>query len=157
MEIGLVTFRMAGLITQEPDKLFGGVGFGPRVIMRLEASLNKTGLVQPGSLTRYIYRLMLGANADEASLKASLDAIAKDAPDAGWQVATRMRASPQLQRQIGRFTQFLTLVGLTALLVGGVGVANATRAFADRQIMRIATLKSLGASRSFVFLSSLRR
>lgn len=154
LRIGNESFRIAALLASEPDKLSGGLGFGPRVIMN-RAALDRTGLVQPGALTRFTYRLDLGADASEARLDEAVDAIAKAVPDAGWQVATRLRASPQLQRQVDRFTQFLTLVGLTALLIGGVGVANAARAFASRQVMRIATLKSLGATRAFVFTSSL--
>ena len=56
-----------------------------------------------------------------------------------------MNADPRFAKNIERFTQFLTLVGLTALLVGGVGVANAVRGFVDRKRASMATLKSLGA------------
>lgn len=152
--IGERNFRIAAHLLSEPDKLSGGLGFGPRVIMA-QADFLATGLIQPGALTRYTYRLTLPDGTEEDALEAMLDNIAKEVPEAGWQVATRLRAAPQLQRQINRFTQFLTLVGLTALLVGGVGVANAARAFADKQVLRIATLKSLGASTRFVFISAL--
>lgn len=154
VRIGETRFTITAHLVSEPDKLSGGFGFGPRVLMTIP-SLTETGLVQPGSLTRYSYRLIIRDATDEAALNRALEAIAREVPDAGWQVATRMRASPNLQRQIARFTQFLSLVGLTALLVGGIGVANATRAFAERQVMRIATLKSLGASQAFVFTSAL--
>ncbi|MBE7220742.1 MAG: ABC transporter permease, partial [Caulobacteraceae bacterium] len=50
-----------------------------------------------------------------------------------------------------RFTQFLTLVGLTALIIGGAGVANAIRGFVARKRPQIATLKSLGATGGRVF------
>ena len=61
-------------------------------------------------------------------------------------------AAPALSANIERFSQFLTLVGLTALVVGGVGVANAVRAYLDGKRGVIATFKSLGASGGFVFL-----
>ena len=64
---------------------------------------------------------------------------------------TRANASPALGRNIERFTQYLTLVGLTALLVGGVGVANAVKHYLDQRREVIATLKSLGATGSHVF------
>ena len=64
---------------------------------------------------------------------------------------SRNNASPALERNVERFTQFLTLVGLTALLVGGVGVANAVKSHLDRKRDVIATLKSLGASGGRVF------
>ncbi len=65
--------------------------------------------------------------------------------------ARRTNASPALERNVERFTQFLTLVGLTALLVGGVGVANAVKSHLDRKRDVIATLKALGATGGRVF------
>jgi len=72
-------------------------------------------------------------------------------PQAGWSIRTRANAAPALSTTIERFSQFLTLVGLTALVVGGVGVANAVRAYLDGKRAVIATFKSLGASGGFVF------
>ncbi|RVC09374.1 FtsX-like permease family protein, partial [Mesorhizobium sp. M7A.F.Ca.CA.002.15.2.1] len=66
-------------------------------------------------------------------------------------IRTRSNAAPALSSNIERFSQFLTLVGLTALVVGGVGVANAVRAYLDGKRGVIATFKSLGASGGFVF------
>ncbi len=50
-----------------------------------------------------------------------------------------------------RLTEFLTLVGLTAMLTGGIGVANAVAAFVERRRMTIATFKSLGATQRTIF------
>jgi putative ABC transport system permease protein len=72
-------------------------------------------------------------------------------PQAGWEIRSRSNASPQLERTISRFTQFLTLVGLAALLVGGVGVANAVKSHIDRSRDIIAALKALGATGRDVF------
>jgi putative ABC transport system permease protein len=72
-------------------------------------------------------------------------------PEAGWEVRSRSNASPALERNVERFTQYLTLVGLTALLVGGVGVANAVKGHLDRRREVIATLKAVGATGSRVF------
>ena len=72
-------------------------------------------------------------------------------PEAGWQIRSRGNASPQLERNINRFTQFLTLVGLAALLVGGVGVANAVKSHIDRRRDVIAAFKALGATGRDVF------
>ena len=58
---------------------------------------------------------------------------------------------PELERTINRFTQFLTLVGLAALLVGGVGVANAVKSHIDRKLDVIAAFKALGATGRDVF------
>ena len=72
-------------------------------------------------------------------------------PHAGWEIRSRDNASPQLERTISRFTQFLTLVGLAALLVGGVGVANAVKSHIDRRRDVIATFKAVGATGRDVF------
>jgi putative ABC transport system permease protein len=151
VQIGNAPIEVRAVLRSEPDKLAGGIGFGPRLLTS-EAALHATGLVQPGSLVRWHYRVRL-ADAD-ASDRATA-ALVRDAkaqlPDAGWEIRTRFSASPRLERDIERFTQFLTLVGLTALLVGGVGVANAVKSHLDRKREVIATLKALGAGGGRVF------
>jgi putative ABC transport system permease protein len=151
MLIGRGTAVITGIIASEPDKIGSGIDFGPRVMMS-RAALERTDLVQPGSLVRYVTRLKLtGAVTDErvAAVKAEAD---ERFPEAGWRISTRGNASPGLQRNVERFAQFLTLVGLTALVVGGVGVTNAVKAYVDRKRDTIATFKSLGAPGSFVML-----
>ncbi len=110
-----------------------------------------SGLVQPGSLTENAYKVRLPAGSDDARVKAIQQQAAKDFPESGWSIRTRGNAAPALSSNIERFSQFLTLVGLTALVVGGVGVANAVRAYLDGKRGVIATFKSLGASGGFVF------
>ncbi len=153
--VGDATFDIRAAIVTEPDKLAGGVGFGPRLLISQDA-LRSTGLLQPGTLIRWNNRLTLpqGADNDAAMEKVIADAKAQF-PSAAFEFDTRNNASPAFQRNLERFTQFLTLVGFTALVVGGVGVANATRAFVDRKRVPFATLKSLGATGGFVFATSL--
>jgi len=149
--VGGATIELRAVLKNEPDKLAGGIGFGPRLLIS-EAALRATGLVQPGSLVRWHYRLRLpGADADDRAAQAVIAAAEKQVPDAGWETRSRANASPQLGRNIERFTQYLTLVGLTALLVGGVGVANAVKHYLDQKRDVIATLKSLGATGGRVF------
>src|SRR5947209_18105097 len=151
LTIGSATIGLSSVLKSEPDKLAGGIGFGPRLIIS-EAALRATGLVQPGSLIRWHYRLRLpAADANDRMANAVVAASEKRLPDAGWEARTRANASPALGRHIERFTQYLTLVGLTALLVGGVGVANAVKHYLDRRRNTIATLKSLGATGGRVF------
>lgn len=149
--VGTAPIQIRSVISAEPDKLAGGVGLGPRFLIS-EAALRSTGLLQPGSLIRWIYRLKLpDAAANETAIAGVTDSIRKALPDAGWEIRSRGNASPQLERNIKRFTQFLTLVGLAALLVGGVGVANAVKGHLDRKRDVIATLKALGATSDGVF------
>ncbi|SDI68733.1 MULTISPECIES: ABC transporter permease [Bradyrhizobium] len=149
--IGNAPYQIRSVVEAEPDKLAGNVGLGPRFLVS-ETSLRATGLLQPGSLVRWIYRVRLPDNAadDRAATRLVDDARATH-PQAGWEVRSRGNASPQLERTISRFTQFLTLVGLAALLVGGVGVANAVKSHIDRRRDVIASFKALGATGRDVF------
>jgi putative ABC transport system permease protein len=143
--VGAATVELRASLVSEPDKIADGIGFGPRLLISQEA-LQATGLVQPGSLVRWTYRLTLPPNLSTEEGLTRIEAEANRVlPEAGWNIRTRLNADPRFARNIERFTQFLTLVGLTALLVGGVGVANAVRGFVDRKRASIATLKSLGA------------
>jgi putative ABC transport system permease protein len=147
--VGRANFEIRAAIAAEPDKLALGLTFGPRLLMS-EEGLRASGLLMPGSLVRWTYRLRLADPRD-----ASLAALSREArerfPDAGWEVRTRTRAAPQFERNLRRFAEFLTLVGLTALLVGGVGVANAVKHYLDRKREAIAILKSVGAGGGTVF------
>jgi putative ABC transport system permease protein len=149
LTIGNATIEVTAVIQSEPDKLASGIGFGPRIILSQDA-LRATGLLVPGSLVRWNYRLKM-PDPSERAVTAVTAAAGRELPDAGWQIRNRNNASPALERNVERFTQFLTLVGLTALLVGGVGVANAVKSHIERKRDTIATLKAMGATGGRVF------
>ena len=151
VSIDTVRFQIRSALQAESDKLSGGIGLGPRFLIS-EAGLRATPLLQPGSLVRWTYRVRLPDNAKDDHAAASFIADTRlTLPSAGWEIRSRSNASPQLERTIGRFTQFLTLVGLAALLVGGVGVANAVKSHVDRRTEVIAAFKALGATSRDVF------
>jgi putative ABC transport system permease protein len=149
--IGNLTVELRAALTNEPDKLAGGIGLGPRVLLS-EAALRASGLLQPGSLVRWQYRLRLpSADASDRAVTSIEKQAQTTFPDAGWEIRTRTKASPQLERNVERFSQFLTLVALTTLLVGGVGVANAVTSHMARKRDVIGTMKALGATGVGVF------
>ncbi len=149
--IGNATVELRARLTGEPDRLSGRIGFGPRVLMS-EAALRASGLLQPGSLVRWHYRLRLPGSRSSDTTVASVEKQAqKTFPNAGWDIRTRRKAAPLLERNVERFSQFLTLVALTALLVGGVGVANGVASQLARKQEAIATMKALGATGGIVF------
>jgi putative ABC transport system permease protein len=151
IKVGQATIEIRAALASEPDKIAGGIGFGPRLLISQDA-LRATGLVQPGSLVRWHYRLQLPeGDATEATVSSVVAAAATEFPEAGWDIRTRTKASPSLEQDVERFSQYLTLVGLTALLVGGVGVANAVKSHLDRKRTVIATMKSVGATGGQVF------
>ena len=125
MLLGEATLELRAQLESEPDKLAAGINFGPRILLSQDG-LRASGLLQPGSLVRWSYRLSLPSNAsDDAALTRFTEDLQKTLPDSGFETRSRVNAAPQFQRNIERFAQFLTLVGLAALIVGGVGVANA--------------------------------
>jgi len=149
IRIGNGEFELAGFIVNEPDRVSDNFALGPKVIMS-QKSLAETLLVQPGTIVNWTTKLILEQNSQTA-IKAVVEEAKNKFPQAGWRIRSSANAAPALTRNIKRFSQFLTLVGLTALIVGGVGVANAVRAFLDTKRHVIASFKSLGAPARLVF------
>ncbi|WP_417771717.1 ABC transporter permease [Stappia sp.] len=150
LRLGRADLKISGTIAAEPDRLSDGINFGPRVIVSQQA-LAETGLVQPGSLVRWTYRVRLPEGTGLDDIRTLSEEANQRFPLAGWRIQSRAEAAPGLQRNIGRLAQFLTLVGLTALVVGGVGVANAVRSYLDAKRPVVATLRCVGADGAFVF------
>jgi putative ABC transport system permease protein len=151
IRVGAAVLQLRAAIEREPDAAAGGLALGPRVMISAEA-LAESGLIQPGSLVTYRYRVRLLRGSDVASWA---EAARAAFPEAGWQIRTFREASPTLQGSIERVAVFLGLIGLTALLVGGVGIGNATRSYIAGKTTTIATLKCLGASPRLVFAAYL--
>lgn len=153
--LGSERFELRAIIDSEPDMLGSGMALAPRFLTSDEG-VRASGLIQPGSLVNYIYKIALPDATRAGAQDTRLAAIEKQAeqsfPEAGWNIRNRTNAAPALSANIERFSQFLTLVGLTSLIIGGVGVANAVRSFLDGKRPVIATFKSLGASADFVVL-----
>ena len=156
LKLGNATIRVMAVLEREPDRISTGFSFGPRLLVSAKV-LPATGLVTPESLVNYTYRIALkGAPADPVQARASIaafrDAAERRFPEAGWNIRDRSDAAPGIKRFVEQLTMFLTLVGLVALGVGGVGAGQAILAFLDRKRSDIAILKTLGASGGFVFL-----
>ena len=117
-----------------------------------QATLATTELIQPGSLLQHDLRLRLpaGAAADPMA-----EALRTEFAREGWRIRTAGSAEPGMNRFLDRAASFLTLAGLTALLVGGIGVATGVRSWLDARARSIATLRCLGAPSSVIFLSYL--
>lgn len=151
IRIGASQMKIVAAIMKEPDQLGGRPTFGPRVLMSKE-NLEATGLIQPGSLIRWTYRIALpDPNAPETDLAALKKGVEERFPDAGFTIRDRRNPSPSVRRVAVRLSQFLTLVGITTLMIGGIGVANAIAAYLARKRPVIAAFKCLGASSGTIF------
>lgn len=144
---GQIKADIRSFIESEPDKANLGFQLGPSVMVGRDA-LSETGLVTTGSLVNFYYKIRVPAGADITKIRENM----KEAfPDAIWRVRDRGTSAPGLRRFIEQMGMFLTLVGISALVVGGVGVGNAVRGYMDRKTRTIATLKILGADGQTVF------
>lgn len=150
-KVGDATLQYRAEILHEPDRVGDGFALGPRVMIA-RAALASTQLVQPGSLVSYHYRLKrLAKPVSNADVKAYVEKLQTDFPDAGWRIRDRSDGAPGLRRFVEQVALFLNFVGLTALVVGGVGVANAVKSYLDGKREVIAIFKSMGASGALIF------
>ncbi|MFQ5535079.1 MAG: ABC transporter permease [Sphingomonadales bacterium] len=147
LKIGDGEFEIRAVIEKEPDRGARGIAWGPRVMMTAR-SLSATGLVREGSLMRRHYRIRLAPQVDLDHWKKALE---ERFPDAGWRLVDRNNSAPGVRRFIDRMGLFLTLAGLTALVVGGVGIANAVTGYLHTRRETIAVLKCLGAGGGLIF------
>ena len=147
VRIGTHEVTVAGILAYEPDRSVSFITFGPRVLMSMD-TLAATGLDQPGAMITHRLRVLLDDGADRTAAVSAL----KTATRGGFvRVRDLMDAAPGFDVFIDRTEVFLVLVGLTALLIGGLGVAGAVRAWLVSRMPVIATLKCLGAPARLIF------
>ncbi|RAI57529.1 ABC transporter permease [Roseicella frigidaeris] len=151
VRLGEAGFRFAARILAEPDKATSPALFGPRALITT-AMLERTRLLQPGALVQHDLRIRLPEGASRARFAAALRAAF---PGEGWRIRTADQAEPGVNRFLDRAAAFLTLAGLTALLVGGIGVATGVHGWLQARARSIATLRCLGAPAPVVFLTYL--
>ena len=146
LRVGSATLTVRAVLAREPDRLTAGISLGPRLMMD-HASLEAAGLMQPGALVRHRYRALIPDGTPVADWTAALEAAF---PDGGWRLRDVRDSNPSLRRQLDRVGLFLTLAGLAALLVGGIGVASAVSSHLHGKLHTIAALKCVGATRGTV-------
>jgi putative ABC transport system permease protein len=142
--LGTRSFRVGGVIAAEPDRLGEGFSLGPVVMVGL-TDLPATGLMQPGSLFEIRYRIATAADPDALTKR-----VETAFPAGGWEAKTRDNAAPGAGRFFSRMAEFLSLIVLTALVIAGIGIANAVASFLRARQATIATLKVLGADSAMV-------
>ncbi|WP_285713117.1 ABC transporter permease [Erythrobacter oryzae] len=142
-KVGTVTLRAAGVIADEPDRLSEGFQLGPTIIVA-EGVPAEAGLLAPGALYQSKHRIAFANPARDPS--AVEETLTKQFPTAGFDIRTRDRASPGADRFVRQMSDFLTLVGLAALVIAGIGIAGGVSSYLDQRRASIATLKVLGAT-----------
>ncbi len=148
LQIGEGMFQIRGTIAKVPDQVTMGVQFGIPALLSIEG-LRATNVLAPGVLARFRYKVLLDAGTD---FETARDRIEASFPGQGWDVRSPENATEDFARFFDIFTRFLTIVGLSALLVGGVGVSNAVSAYITDRQRSIATLRSLGATNARILV-----
>jgi putative ABC transport system permease protein len=147
LTVGGDNFRIASVVTNEPDRLSGNFAAGPRVLISRKG-LDASGLLAPGSHSgqRYLFKVPKprnGAPISESRVQDLKLRLEKLLPEA--QVTDYRETNPALTQGLDRATSLLSLMSLVALVLGAIGVAMAMRAHLQQRLDTIAIMKSLGA------------
>jgi putative ABC transport system permease protein len=140
-------FEARGLLGSLPNGALRGfhLGFTAVVSIAGEQANPNTRPPLPGLLTTYSYKVKL--NPEQGDYRVAQPKVAAHfASDPEWKVQSPYEAAGSLSLFYDRFVQFLLIVGLSSLLVGGVGISNAVSAYIGERQRSIATLRSLGAT-----------
>ncbi len=147
LQVGWAAFTIAGVVTSQPDRPVQIFSLGPGVMMT-EGGGRATGLIGPTSRIHFEALVKLPPESDPRLVA---NRLKERLPDRFASVRTYDESQPTIRRFLGRLTDYLNLVGLAALILGGIGVAGAIRVFLGQKLDTLAILKCLGAtSRSVV-------
>jgi putative ABC transport system permease protein len=139
--IGTQSFEIRDVITSEPGRRVGAFTLGPRVIID-RADLDSTGLLAFGSRASY-QQLLRVPDAESGALTAGLrQAFANEFVGVRWY----RRMEDQMGENLTRAENYLSLVGLVVLILGGIGVSSVTRVFVQQKVRSIAILKCVGST-----------
>ena len=147
VRVGDTQVEIRATLVREPDRVAGAFTLGPRLMVTND-TFDATGLVRLGSMLRHKYRVRLAAG---EMVRPWVERLGATFPGAAWRIYDLDGAQPSVKRFVNRLGIFLTLVGLTALVIGGVGIANAVASYLSGRTETIATLKCLGATSDVIF------
>ena len=152
LRIGGERFTVAGTVSAEPDRMGASFSFGPRVLLSL-AALERTRLAGLGSRVNYQVLVRLPDGTTPDALAAAAASVRSSIADPEFvDLETASQAQPTLRSGLGRVERFLGLVALLSLLIGGIGVAQAVRAWLAGRLDAIAVLRALGVRPREVFV-----
>jgi len=140
--VGTTDLVVGGIINEEPDRLSEGFSLGQTVIVPLSVP-EQAGLTAPGAMYQSKTRVRFTGGGDPAEVE---ETLTDRFPEAGFDIRTRERASPGAERFVGRMGEFLTLVGLAALVIAGIGIGGGVASYLEARRASVATLKILGAT-----------
>ncbi|VVS97093.1 ABC transporter permease [Erythrobacter sp. EC-HK427] len=140
--IGTEQVTVSGIIAEEPDRLSEGFALGQAILVARDLP-ERAGLTAPGALYQTKTRVRFDGAHDPDAIEEELRTTF---PDVSFDVSTAGRASPGADRFVSRMGEFLTLVGLAALVIAGIGIGGGVNSYLEARRNSIATLKILGAT-----------
>lgn len=142
--LGGVAFRVAGIVTDEPDKMDFAMTLGPRVFVGPDG-LARTNLFGEKSRVRYISLYGLEGDPTEPELQQVEDDLEAALSDAAYvSVRHHYESQPSVRRGLNRVEDYLGLVALLSLLLGGIGVSQIVRAWLTGRTRSVAVMRCLG-------------
>ena len=138
--IGQAVFTIRGLLVREPGRM-GGFSLGPRVLIDYD-DLASTGLLSFGS--RAGRQLLVKMPEDR--IEPLVRELRRDVREEFVNVRSYRSNEDQIGRDFDRAENYLSLVGLIIVILGGIAVSSVTRVFILQKIRSIAVLKCVGAS-----------
>ncbi len=148
--IGEAEFEIRGTLQSLPDSAIRGFQLGLTTLIPVVAlaEMGELRTPMPGLLTHYRYKIVL----DNMAYEDAAAAIAERFDEEDWEIRSPREAAGDLVHFYDLFSRFLMIVGLSSLLVGGVGVSNGVSAYISERQRSIATLRSMGATGSRIMV-----
>ena len=133
-------FTIIGIVKSVPD-VSGFVAFGDWALAGKQ-TLEILKLNSIGSFLNYEYKVKFNENDNAESIEKRIENIFKD--DQKVKLRYPENSASGLKRIINNFSQFLSLVSISAMLIAGIGIANTLLSFINQNNMSIAVRKAVG-------------
>lgn len=148
--IGSGRFTIRGVLVSEPGRRVAGFSFGPRILVDA-ADLEGTGLIGFGSRVSRDIQVKL----PEAQVEPVASSLGASLRGQFVNVRTFRGNEDHVGEELTRTENYLSLIGLVIVILGGIGVWSVTRVFVQQKVRAIAVLKCLGATSRQVFAAYL--
>jgi putative ABC transport system permease protein len=145
IELGQSRFRVAAVLTLEPDRGLSFMNFAPRILMRVD-DLPATGLVQPQS--RINYQLLVAGERDAIQ---RFEQWARSRLGRGERVDSLENARPEVRAGLDRAQSFLGLAAMLSVVLSAVAIALGTRRYTERHLDGYAAMRCMGATQPKLF------
>ena len=133
-------FTVIGIVKSVPD-VSGFVAFGDWALAG-KKTLETLKLNGIGSFLNYEYKVKFNQSDDTRKIEKKIQDIFKN--DEKVQLRYPENSASGLKRIINNFSQFLSLVSISAMLIAGIGIANTLLSFVNQNNMSIAVRKAVG-------------